>query len=398
MNRPDCGGNSAEAIRVEQATRVITDILRRPVSTASRRARMSRRHELRVNYRNQSTFVLGDFRKVAGLCWAAACVLSLCNGWIGIAHGQVEIVQPHVAMGVEFRLIAYAESEASARHAIRLASLEIDAADRVLSDYKSDSELSQLMQRARVGEWQDISPRMWTALRRSLELSRATHGAFDITIGPASRLWRGAIRRHRLPNAAHITAMQPRVGFQKLELSPEGSQPQVRLLQRDMQLDFGGIGKGLAADWAIAAARLEGVHGLLIDASGDIAVWGRPVPREGWRIALPTYEEIPERTFEIAEGAVATSGDWNQALLIDGQRYSHIVDPRTLWATSHSCRVTVWANDGAAADAWATALAVFPPDEALELAEITPGLEAMIVSREENSGLRVRCTKNLPGN
>ncbi|HMP80544.1 MAG TPA: FAD:protein FMN transferase [Pirellulaceae bacterium] len=310
---------------------------------------------------------------------------------------QVQEVASHVAMGVEFHISIHGCDLPAVNAAMQRAKNRIDDADAALSDYKSNSELMRWMRQSQPGEWHPVSPLLFATIRRSLEISRDTDGAFDITIGPVSKLWRGSIKRNRLPNPDDIAAALERVGYQHVELSERDGAGQVRLLKREMQLDFGGIGKGFAADLAVEAARRDGIYGVLVDASGDIRVWGEPIDHAAWKILLPRHGNVEDWMMEIVDGAVATSGEFYQSLEVEGQVYSHIVDPKTGWGTQTMVRVTVRGPDGATADAWATALSTLHPESAWELAEKRPDIEAMLIWRTSSNELQSRATTGFRG-
>src|SRR5437667_11520757 len=147
-----------------------------------------------------------------------------------------------------------------------------------------------------------------------------------------------------------------------------------------MQLDLGGIGKGYAADAALAVLKRHGIHSALVAAGGDIAVSSAPPGQPGWRIAIAPLEPHlgAERGPEIqnlllCNAAVSTSGDAAQHVEDGGIRYSHIIDPNTGLALTGRSSVTVVARNCTASDGLATAVSVLGPARGLELIRATPG-------------------------
>ena len=272
-------------------------------------------------------------------------------------------------MGVEFKIVLYAESETVAADAAEEAFAEIQLFDASLSDYKSGSEIRRLCGSAPHAKPVPISERLWRTIQHSETMHQKTNGAFDITIGPLSRVWRTARKRNRLPTDVKVNDALARMGMQHIRLverksgdesDVESNQETRKFLQLDlanMQLDFGGIAKGLAADSALKVLSDAGVNSALIDASGDVVVSDAPPGEEAWSVEIPSTDESTA-TISLVNGAVATSGDVYQFLEVDGVRYSHLVDPKTGRAITTPRIVTVIGRDGMTCDSYASAISV----------------------------------------
>ena len=276
-----------------------------------------------------------------------------------------EFVRP--AMGTEFRIVLYAEAENSAAaHAAADAAFErIDELESTLSDYDPESELSRLARASGTGTWVPVSDDLWLVIQLSQTWAVRTQGAFDITIGPVTRLWRWANRRGRTMPPGRVAQAMESVGYQKLEMDP--TTRSVRLTVTGMRLDAGGIGKGYAADEALALLRSHGFTRSLVDAGGDLRVGDAPPDRQGWEVAVP---ELDERRYpslaktQLRNTAVATSGDTYRHTTDDaGVRRSHILDPRRGHSSSSERLVTVFAPTAAIADLLASAASVMSIDE-----------------------------------
>jgi thiamine biosynthesis lipoprotein len=217
-------------------------------------------------------------------------------------------------------------------------------------------------------------------LEQSQKLAAASGGAFDVTVGPYVNLWRKARREQRLPRADLLAAARSAVGWEKLQLDPRAHA--AKLLAPNMRLDLGGIAKGYAVDEAIKVLRACGIRQALVAGGGDMAASGPPPGQKGWRIQVAPLDMTnapPARFVRLANAGLATSGDAFQRLEIDGQRYSHIVNPKTgIGLTDHSL-VTIIAPDGLTADGLATAVSVLGPQAGLKLVQRTRGGAAHIV-------------------
>jgi thiamine biosynthesis lipoprotein len=271
--------------------------------------------------------------------------------------GQLfEAVESHMGALVKIKLVAADCDEADA--ALREAFARIAGLDAILSDYNPASELNRICRdavKSRVAVSSDLFQVLQAAQGRALE----SDGAFDVTAGPLNRVWREARRHRELPDAQSVDRARDLCGYRKLELDPV--ERTLKLDMPGMQLDAGGIGKGYAADEAIATLSRRGVRSALVNFSGELRFTGNPPGRAGWSIGLKWRNgagAAETRTLCLSYGAVSTSGAEEQYVCIGGVRYSHIIDPRTGWALREPITVTVMAPDGIRADSLSTAVSV----------------------------------------
>jgi len=193
-----------------------------------------------------------------------------------------------------------------------------------------------------------VSEDLFRVLEAAQKLAAETDGAFDVTIGPVTHLW----RQCKLPD----TQTLERCGYLKLVL--DRARRTVYLKLAGMQLDLGGIAKGYAADEALATLRAHGVKRALVAVGGDIAAGEAPPGKKGWKIGV----EPNGGDLILHNAAVSTSGDIEQFLKSGGVRYSHIIDPKTGLGLTHRAPITVVARRGIDADALATAISVLGPE------------------------------------
>jgi thiamine biosynthesis lipoprotein len=330
------------------------------------------------------------------LSWSQPLVLALtllaAGG--GVLPGCSSAPQPEpyrfaqIVMGVKAQITAYNQSPEQARAAATAAFAEMNRLEGILSDYRPDSEAMRLCDTAadsmlptppsRV----EVSQDLYDVLAASLRVASASESAFDPTVGPLTVLWREARRSGRPPAADSLARAKQFVGWRGISLrSGDRSATRTAQLARPgMRLDFGGIGKGYAADRALAVLRTNGVPQALVALAGDIAVGDAPPGRGGWTIGIsgggPTGKAAA--TILIANRGASTSGDTEQFVRIDGRRYSHILDPRTGLGLEGIQAVTVVAPDATTADALATALRVLGPARAAGLLAKFPGSAALI--------------------
>jgi FAD:protein FMN transferase len=305
---------------------------------------------------------------------------------------RFEFSQVH--MGAEFKIVLYAPDADLAAQSSEAAFRRIATLDAIMSDYHQGSELMRLCQQAG-GPPVRISDDLFRVLARAQQLAEESHGAFDVTVGPVVRLWRQAREIHQLPDAKILGQAMRLVGYRNLRLDTRAKTAQ--LMKPGMLLDLGGIAKGFAADEAIAVLQAHGIHRALVAGAGDIRAAAPPPDREGWLIAIAPLDpggKSPDRFFLLHDGAVSTSGDAEQRLVIAGVHYSHIVNPKTgLGLTSHSS-VTVVAANGITSDSLATAVSVLGPERGLELVQSIPGTGVLFVLKTKSGDQRF--TKRFP--
>ena len=273
-----------------------------------------------------------------------ALALLLASSAGGDSLGRYEFVEQH--MGTLFRIVVYAPTAGAAQAGADAAFARVSELNAVFSDYDSTSEIRRMVrQPARAPV--PVSEELFTLLARANELAIATEGAFDVTVGPAVQLWRRARRTGTLPSESERNAALERVGYRKLVL--DSARRMVTLMVAGMQLDFGGIAKGAAADAALGELRRRGLERAMVAAGGDIAIGEPPAGSDGWTIDGAPAGRVYRNC------GISTSGDANQYVEIGGVRYAHIVDPRTGLGVVGGRQVTIVAASATESDALATA-------------------------------------------
>lgn len=299
-----------------------------------------------------------------------------------------------VHMGVDVNLTLYGGTEAAANDAARQAFDRIAELNKTFSDYDAESEAMRLVRTAPIGKAVQVSTDLWTVLKYADDLNARTKGRFDVTIGPVSKLWRRARRRYELPEPKELTEALSRVGRHGYALNPETHS--VTLQRNDLQFDFGGLAKGYAAEAAYRKLQAAGFPVALVAVAGDMFAGEPPPGQTGWRIGIAPLDgdATPSRWLSLTQSAVSTSGDAFQFVEINGQRYSHIVDPRTGVGLTHRCSVTVVANRGISADALATTACVLGPEAGMAFVAKTDKAEAICLFLEDGH-LEIRQTEGF---
>ena len=290
---------------------------------------------------------------------------------------RLEFTEPH--MGMQARIVLFAEDLQAAKRAAEAAFARITELDRALSDYRADSELMRLCEHSGHGPT-PVSEDLFAVLKRANEISAASGGAFDVTVGPVTRLWREAKRTGTRPAEQELAAARALVNWRNVILNEH--EHTVELAKPGMQLDLGGIAKGYAADCAMQVLNEHGCARSLVGLAGDLRIGDPPPGTAGWSIAVETgAPNDPPFTLTLRNVGISTSGDAEQFLVIDGQRHSHIIDPARAddLGLTNRIAVTVIAHDDMTADALATAAAVLGPQPGLDLIRSVPGAAGRVV-------------------
>lgn len=280
------------------------------------------------------------------------------------AQAQERFEFDHAKMGTQFKLIIYTTNPDKAQHIANQCINKINQLNTILSDYEATSEISRLSATAGSGKKIKVSPELWTILKQSNFYAKKSNGAFDISIGPLSKLWRSMFRKSEIFNGVKINNAKAKIGFQKIKLHPFSKS--VCLTQKGMRLDAGGIAKGFTVDEVVKVLQKNGITQFLVDGGGDIYVGNPPPDQLGWQIHLQiknTAEQLVEKILILKNTAIASSGDTYRFLEWEGKRYSHIIDPRTGYGVIDRKVVNVQANTCMRADAIASTLSILNKEE-----------------------------------
>lgn len=283
-------------------------------------------------------------------------------------------------MGTFARIVAVANSAKQTRACIEAGFDEMRRIDSVMSDYRPDSELSKVNREAFAGPVK-VSPELFGILEKSVEFSKLSNGAFDITVGPLVDLWRKAGEANTMPDENTLAATKARVGYEKLILDSDAMT--VRFAVDGVRLDLGGIGKGYAVDKVVEVMQRKGATAGMVDSGGNIRCFGKPVNRTAWLVGIqdPNLENNnPSMVLKLIDCAVATSGDYRRFVTVEGKKVSHIIDTNTATGANKMAGDTIIAKTAIEADALSTAVNVLGPQKGLELIESLPDVECILIT------------------
>lgn len=316
---------------------------------------------------------------VRGCCVIVLLLLAGCAGE-GLVSPPIVVKRTQMHMGTLVTVTAVAPSRQRAQEAAAAGFQEIHRLEELLSTWIATSELSRV--NAAAGrEAILISPDTMRILESSIEMARLTEGGFNILVGPAVEAW-SVLDRQQVPSDVTLQTIRPLTDLRSLYLN--AAQGTVYLAKPGMRVDVGGIGKGYAADMAVAAMQKAGATAGVVALSGDIKTFGR-LPggiKFPFGIRHPRREDAVLAFVDLQDEAISTAGDYERYFEREGVRYHHILDPVTLQPARDCQSVTIVARDGMTADGLDTGVFVMGRERGLALIERLPEVGAIIVDRD----------------
>ncbi len=226
-----------------------------------------------------------------------------------------------------------------------------------MSIHRANSELARVNANAATNAVV-VSPELFAVLQLAQEISRQTDGAFDMTIRPLADLWGFIWKQYRLPTAEELERALPLVNFRHIHLDPVNHS--VRFQKPGVSIDLGGIGKGVAVDWAIEQLQALGITNAMVKAGGDLRVSGAPPDKSHWTVQIEDPQKQGSRVnIPLRDAALSTSGNYENFFEVNGRRYSHILNPRTGLPIEGLAACTVIAPTCAESDAFSSYCSAF---------------------------------------
>ncbi|MFN8333584.1 MAG: FAD:protein FMN transferase [Cyclobacteriaceae bacterium] len=294
-------------------------------------------------------------------------------------------------MGNHFEFSVVGENEAWANACIDHAIAEVQRIEQLLTTFRDSSQTNQINAKAGI-EPVKVDEEIFNLIERAQRISELTQGAFDITYGSIDkRLWNFDTTMTALPDAETAKASVRLINFRNVVLDREHST--VFLKHAGMRIGFGGIGKGYAADCAKRVMIADGVEHGIVNAAGDLTVWGNQPNGNPWTIGIadPDSKHLPFGSVMLTDTSVATSGNYEKYVMIGGKKYSHTIDPKTGLPVSGIKSVTIIARIAELADAMATPVMVMGIKAGLNLINQMQGIACIIV--DDNN--HVYTSKNI---
>jgi len=294
-------------------------------------------------------------------------------------------------MGNRFEITVMADDEIWAGQMIDAAVSEIQRIEALLTTFNNNSDTNRINEQAGIAPV-PVSREVWQLVQRSLRISSLTQGAFDITYGSVDkRLWNFDKTMKALPDAAVAKKMVRLINYRNVVVNEqEGT---VFLKEKGMRIGFGGIGKGYAAEKAREMLQQMGVKSGIVNASGDLTAWGLQPDGKPWTVGIahPDMAGLPFSYLNISDMAIATSGNYEKYIVVNGKKYSHTIDPRTGLPVTGIKSVSIICANAEMADAMATPVTIMGIEAGLFMINQLKGIGCIII--DDNN--RIFTSKNI---
>jgi thiamine biosynthesis lipoprotein len=330
-----------------------------------------------------------------------------------LAQAVKPVVEQRYLLGTVVEIKVYPDGENDIEKAIEDAFSEIRNIEHDMSGMIQDNPVDRINENAGIAP-QPVPRNLFSVIAESLKYSAMTDGAFDVTVGPLIRLWGFDSKEISIPMQSDIEKLLPLVNYRHVQVSADDSE--VFLSRKGMILDLGGAAKGFSVDRAVGILMDQGIKSGIVTAGGDLRAFGqkkrisplgnlldsitKPFRKdygsEPWTIAIrhPRIEDSFLKCILIGEGAVATSGDYQNYIEHDERRYHHLLDPQSGMPAEECISVTVHAPTALEADILATGVFVSGQEKGLKLLESLPDTEGLICYTHEGE-MGISCSSGL---
>lgn len=295
-------------------------------------------------------------------------------------------------MGSRFELVVADKQAASAQQHITAAINEIKRIEKLISSWDKNSQTTIINQNAGIKPVM-VDTELLQLIERSNRISKLTQGAFDISFGSIDKsIWHFDGSLKKLPDAATAKKAVRLIDYRNIIINKTNST--IFLKNKGMRIGFGAIGKGYAAEKARALLQKRGIKNGIVNAGGDLNAWGTQPNGKPWTIGIanPSFKHKAFAQLAVTNQAVVTSGNYEKFVVIDGKRYTHIIDPRTGYPVSGLKSVTIICPNAELADALATSVFVLGKTVGLDLINQLKGVEAILIDDTQ----KVYYSNNIP--
>ncbi len=295
------------------------------------------------------------------------------------AHSQVLRKRTTLLMGGRFDISIVDRDSLSAEQNIDIVIGEITRIENLISDWKPDSQVSEVNQNAGIKPIK-VDREVFELAQRAIKLSEITNGGFDVSFAALDRVWKFDGSMTEMPSAEAIKKSVEKVGYKNIILDSTASTIFLKL--KGMKIGFGALGEGYATDKCRAMMIAKGVQAGIINGSGDMSTWGKQPNGKDWKIGI-TNPFKPEKILAavpLKEGAVTTSGSYEKFVVFNGKRYSHIINPATGYPATGLCSVTVFGPNAETANGLSTSMMVLGQKEGLLLLQKFPDYSCVMIT------------------
>jgi len=306
-------------------------------------------------------------------------------------HSQVLRKRTTMLMGGRFDISIVAQDSLSAEKNIDTIITEITRIENLISDWKPSSQVSQVNQNAGIQPVK-VDKEVFELTKRALHFSEITNGAFDISFAAMDKIWKFDGSMTEMPSEEAIKKSVEKVGYKNIILDSVNSTIFLKL--KGMKIGFGALGEGYATNKCQEMMLAKGIHSGIINATGDMSVWGTQLNGKPWNIGItnPFHPDRVLASIPLKKGAVTTSGSYEKFVVFNGKRYSHIINPATGYPSTGLCSVTVFGPNAEIANGFSTSSMVLGKKKAIQLLKQYPDYSYIMIT---DSG-KIIYSKNFP--
>ncbi|RYG50062.1 MAG: FAD:protein FMN transferase [Chitinophagaceae bacterium] len=282
-------------------------------------------------------------------------------------------------MGGRFEITIVGQDSLAAERNIDTVISEITRIENLISDWKPQSQVSQV--NAAAGDHPvRVDRELFELTQRALHLSRITNGAFDISFAAMDRIWKFDGSMTEMPTPEAISRSVEKVGYRNIILDSINSTIFLKL--PGMKIGFGALGEGYAGDRCRDLMMAKGVTAGIINATGDMATWGKRPDGKDWNIGItnPLHKDKLFAIVPLKQSAVVTSGSYEKYVMFNGKRYAHIINPATGYPATGLTSVTVFGPSAEMANGFSTSVMVLGQKAGLELIRQYPAYQCVLVT------------------
>jgi thiamine biosynthesis lipoprotein len=294
-------------------------------------------------------------------------------------YSQVLRKRTTLLMGGRFDITIVAKDTLAAEQNIDSCISEIRRIEYLISDWKPETQVSEVNRNAGIKPVK-VSREVLELTQRAIKLSRETKGAFDISFAAMEKIWRFDGSMTVMPSTEAVNKSVALVGYRNIVL--DSINATVFLREKGMKIGFGALGEGYAGDRCRAIMQARGIKAGIINASGDMASWGKQPDGRDWSIGI-TNPFHPDTIFAVVplhQNAIVTSGSYQKFVMINGQRYAHIINPMTGYPATGLISVSITGPSAERANGFSTAMMVMGKDKALAYIKQFPAYRYLIIT------------------
>ena len=282
-------------------------------------------------------------------------------------------------MGGRFDITIVAKDSITAENYIDTVIAEITRIEYLISDWKPQTQISEVNRNAGIKPVK-VDKEVFELTRRAIHFSEITNGAFDISFAAMERIWKFDGSMTTMPSPEAVRKSVEKVGYKNIILDSTTST--IFLRYEGMKIGFGALGEGYATDYCRTIMKAKGIKAGIVNASGDMSTWGKQPNGKAWNIGItnPFQNDKLLTTLSLTDQAVTTSGSYQKFVVLNGKRYSHIINPATGYPATGLCSVTVVGESAEMANGFSTSLMVLGQQEGLKLLSKYPKYSCLMIT------------------